>query len=290
MNSYKCPYLSGHTVITDSATYSVGNLPEGATVSWSLDAVYSNDIDFFTDNPEANQCKIIRRLMVPYADTLRAVVYLGGEELITLKKAIYAHFSHFYAIYDQMPSAGNTGAHRMITASTGITYIYGDAPVTVFSPNFTGMTITPVTSYSGQYTFSRVDDTSICLSLSSNSVYPLIIRVSSDDGNEAYTLNFNLISGGNFFLSVQSSGSRYELQLMNDGEGKAGSKGMKTSQEGTACWQLEVYQALTGRKVLSRSVTGRTAAFDTPTWDAGVYLINATIGDDKVSKKINVTK
>lgn len=228
--------------------------------------------------------------MVPYADTLRAVVYLGGEELITLKKAIYAHSSHFYAIYDQMPSAGNTGAHGMITASTGITYIYGGAPVTVFSPNFTGMTITPVTSYSGQYTFSRVDDTSICLSLSSNSVYPLIIRVSSDDGNEAYTLNFNLISGGNFFLSVQSPGSRYELQLMNDGEGKAGSKGMKTSQEGTACWQLEVYQALTGRRVLSRSVTGRTAAFDTPTWDAGVYLINAAIGDDKVSKKINVTK
>ena len=65
---------------------------------------------------------------------------------------------------------------------------------------------------------------------------------------------------------------------------------MKASQEGTACWQLEVYQALTGRKMLSRNVTGRTAAFDTSTWDAGVYLINATIGDDKVSKKINVTK
>jgi hypothetical protein len=61
----------------------------------------------------------------------------------------------------------------------------------------------------------------------------------------------------------------------------------ESSSENQA-WKLEIYNVVTGDKIVTQNVSGRSVSINTSGWKKGLYAARATIDKEVLTEKIQV--
>lgn len=82
------PRISGSTIICDQATYTIENLPAGATVQWSIPYSGAPYPQLTQNVPNVNQCTITNPYKYPVMMSLTARISKDGILLLTINKTV----------------------------------------------------------------------------------------------------------------------------------------------------------------------------------------------------------
>ena len=119
--------ISGPSTICDQAIYTIDNLPEGATVQWSLAHTGSVPYpDVIQNIPLINQCTITNEHRYPLTTTLTAQIYYNGNIIHTLTKTVTStdNSTTQYGSYYQQGCVVNNVTLRTLSGSINGNYFY----------------------------------------------------------------------------------------------------------------------------------------------------------------------
>lgn len=266
--------IVGPQLISSYATYSLDNIPNGCTVSWSLSDNYYNTHNCLMSNyPSTGHCLIVRdQNQDMMNDTLTAKIKYNGVTVRTLTKSkLYAY-------------AGFKGSYTSGNLSGNINYTYtfnvkANATTYITSPNFLGATVTY--SSSGMtpsfWVFNPTYGELTFVAPANNNI-PVIINVHDSSGNN-YTLY--AYTSGSYSINVSNGDGGITVTLVEDGD---------TSKEFTPDepWMIEIINATTGQVMATQSSTSRSETISTAGWPKGIYIVKVTIGKEELTEKVVV--
>ncbi len=96
----------------------------------------------------------------------------------------------------------------------------------------------------------------------------------------SYALNATIDGNGTCVVSLVDKENSAEVSSMLANYGITVTK--KES------WMFEVFNATSGRKVFSQEMTERSCSVSTSSWESGLYVIKAVIGNEELSEKLVV--
>lgn len=286
MNTYRS--LGALEIIGDSAihmdgsSYYVSNLPSGMTVTWSISDDYYQD-EIYEDEPNTNQCTI-------YGDanhemlnaTLKASVYSGTTLLQTATKIVSTQ-EVFHGTYY------NGQTTKQINLPNPL-YVLPGTQVCITSPNLVGASA----YYNGNVT-------PYIWSFDNSNGILYVGMPSSPSGTAVIYVHVTTALGNSFTLPIVRASTVYSMsvgvnhrqitvsliadedaenQLLRDGN----TDGSLSSKQ--VSWTLEVFNATTGKKVFNQEIERDDFTLDTTSWEPGVYIVKATIGDEVLSEKV----
>lgn len=276
--------IIGDSVITTNGTsYYVSNLPSGMTVSWSISDDYYQGA-LYENVPNTNQCTIHGDANHEILNaTLKASIYSSGTLVQTASKTVSTE-EVFHGTYY------NGQTTKPINLPYPL-YVLPGTQVCITSPNLVGASA----YYNGNvtpYTWSFDTNNGILyvgMPSSPSGSAAIVIYVTTALGN-SFTLPI-LRTSTVYSMSIEPNPGQITISLFNlkDGEDKQNNGGVdKLSSNDQFSWDLEVYNALTGKKVYNKEVDGASFTLDTTSWEPGVYIVKVTIGDEMLSEKIVV--
>lgn len=266
----------------DGSSYYVSNLPSGMTVTWSISDDYYQD-EIYEDEPNTNQCTI-------YGDanhemlnaTLKASVYSGTTLLQTATKIVSTQ-EVFHGTYY------NGQTTKQINLPNPL-YVLPGTQVYITSPNLVGASA----YYNGNVT-------PYIWSFDNSNGILYVGMPSSPSGTAVIYVHVTTALGNSFTLPIVRASTVYSMsvgvnhrqitvslvadedaenQLLRDGniDGSLSSKQVS--------WTFEVFNATTGKKVFNQEIERDDFTLDTTSWEPGVYIVKATIGDEVLSEKV----
>lgn len=289
--------IVGPSLACTSTPYYVENLPQGMHVVWSLENVSCACV-LETDTPSANQCSI-SGLNMPFHATLKASIYDGTTLFAVLTKYVYT-LSNSYGTYSQESCWYYNVQHPAIASKTLKTgeamFVHQGCTVTLNSQYFAGATVSHSGATPDVWFFDPINKVLLfSLPLYSGGI-PMMIDVHGENscGDVRFTF-FSVTNNGNItssLLNVEPLSNGYLLsinevtddKLMGSANDTNSSIQKKTEKE----WNLEIYSAKWGNKMLGHKVNGLQYTLDTSNWESGIYVIRAVIGDEVYSQKITV--
>ena len=276
--------IVGASVINNSESYYVNNLPSGFTVTWSLSDSYYNSNCIQQDTPSANRCTITRNSSHNMTNaTLTASIKYSGTTVYTITKTVSTPevFSGTYY---------NGQMTKQINLPSPL-YVLGGTDANVTSPNLIGASV----SYGGNatpYIWSLNSTSGILhVGMPSSGGNAIVVSVTTALGN-SFTLpiirasTVSSISVGTGLGLVTVSLVRDEVDSDVSSLFDDGIDILNSTQQ--VSWKLEAYNATTGQKAFNRDVDTESVTIDTTGWVPGVYLIKATIGVDTLTEKVVV--
>ena len=256
--------IVGPQIVSTSETYYVDNLPSGVTVEWSLSDSYYNQNRLQQDYPSQNQCTITRSGSYDMMDaTLTATVKYNGVTVQTLTKSGLYAFAGFKGTYSSSFGSGQyTAPNPIFTASNSL--------VTVTSPKLTGATLT----YSGDIT----------------PTYKLFfdnrIEVAIPSSGGSYIINVECQNGETYTIPIIRSSHPLAMNVsLNEEMLTVAMDGAVTDKQ---YWSLEIYNATTGEKNITKKVSGKSASLNTSGWKSGLYAVRVTVGREVLTEKIQI--
>lgn len=267
-------YISGPLLIVSyPGVYSVGNLPAGFTVSWSLSDSYYNQNCLQQNYPSTNQCTITRAQYHNMMDaTLTATIKYNGVTVLTETRSVNA-YTDFYGQYDSGGLTGTINYQHILYARPGSsTYIT--------SPNFEGATVSydntgTIPSY---FYFDTTQWKLYFVMPTNNNGIPIMINVNDGCGNyyQLYAMpvnykNLEILSDDNFII----------IMLNEEGNSE---RGLGLDRD----WTVEIRNATTGALMATQSLSSHLVTISTTGWAEGIYVVKATIGKEVLTKKIIV--
>ncbi len=297
--------ISGPTVLCSSNVFTLDCFPSDCTVTWSISGSIPSSLTLTQNSPYNNQCTITRS---GYAEfnyiTLCASIVRNGVTLRTLTKKIYR--DSFSGTYEETSSSYNGHTYPAISQTPitvrNATYVYINGIVTLYSDYFRNKNL----STSGPYTFySNVPENRVRFSLSSaNLSQPFTITIPASGCDDEVRLTFYAITPYlNYSLNITPLGGQaYELSLTRegsqtisdvDGQAREYTQGYASAEaDGSELvnepWTLEVTNAATGRKALTKEMDEPAFILQTEGWEPGVYVVRALVGDESLAGKITV--
>lgn len=281
------PYISGPSVVCDSAIYNINNLPAGATVSWTLtpDNNYTTDhITLQSDTLTPGVCTIHRTIPVPFKGVLSASVYYNGDSITTKSTRIIAHtpLGISFCIFEKIDGSSS---EPYLPLTNGISKVLNaNEPYYITSPNFCGMNFQIIHSSQGA-TFGRVSDNKIMVGVPAGGfLYVSVYGSGCNDfaisltAQSNHSLNISN-TDGMVNVSLQTVANETNPTLLIEEQSLSA-----TDEE----WTLEVLNIQTGRRMLMRNVSGNNTSFSTTGWESGIYVINARIGKETLSEIITI--
>ena len=294
--------LQGVSILCGSKTYSVSNLPTGATVSWSLISGNTSCVSLQANTPSTNQCTLTLTNSNGFNSvTLKADVIMNGVTVKSLQKVI-SKATPFSGTYEETSGSYNGYTYPSIsqTAITNpnATYVYIGGVVTLRSNYFTGKDITTSGPYQNyQFTGGNVINFALC-PWNVNQPFTIIVQEQGCDDEVQLTFNAVTYPSYAFQLNITPQGDNsFELRLFNaDGvedEETAvlnleSRQGQDADAQKNLSWNLEVTNATTGRKAASISLKEPTYLLDATGWETGIYIVRALVGEESLTGKITV--
>ena len=272
--------LSGPAVVSSSATYTVENLSQDFDVVWTLSNSYYNQNCIQKNYPTNAQCVITRNSSISMDNaTLTATIKLNNNVVKTLTKTVYAHVGFKGTYY-------NGQTTKTISLPTPLYFRNNITNAKINSPNLIDASVSFWSSMSWSH-----DATNGIIQFStpsSNTTSAIHVDCSNGDG---YNLTIITTNNSNL-LNVLVGDGQIEVSLIPvDDEESIGTSDIgflaKDATE-PLVWTLEVYDATTGRMTFSQKVEGSTFTIDTTSWEPGVYIIKAIVGDEVLSEKVVV--
>lgn len=290
--------IIGSNVLCGSQTYSVSNLPEGASVIWSLtsgDTLYTTlQVNF----PQVNQCCLTHNNVNFNSVTLNAEILMNGQTVKTIQKIVNKPLS-FSGTYEQL-SCSDYGFTTPAISPTSIPnnrtmYVYVGGIVTLTSEYFKFKDI--ITS--GPFgNFHFIGGNQIRFNLVPlNVTQPFVIKVVEQNCDDEVLLTFySCPIGNNYSLSISSCDSQtYKLRLLQNviesNKTTETSSISRTNFEETdniKSWNLEVFNASTMRKKISLGLREPSYVINTIGWEKGIYIVNVIIDKQVLTEKITV--
>lgn len=264
-NIYGYPFsINGPSYIEQSETYSISKIHPAYNVVWSLSNSYYNQNCLQQNYPTQNKCTITRSSSQDMTNaTLTATIKHNGVTVQTLTKSgLYAH-NGFKGTYSSSFGSGQyTAPNPIFTSPSSI--------VIINSPNLIGATA----SYTGDATptYWYFYDDRIVVGMPSTGV-AIVISVYCDNGTQ-YTIPI-IKSNTPYNMTVNFNGEMMYITLD------------ESSSENQA-WKLEIYNVVTGDKIVTQNVSGRSVSINTSGWKKGLYAARATIDKEVLTEKIQV--
>jgi hypothetical protein len=278
--------LVGNSVLCDSATYYINNLPPNAVVNWSLTG-YPFSITKLDNNPYPNQCKLVSSSSWTYFGKLQATISIDGENIAVLEKNIskyngidvdYSQWAH-----DPYPAVSSKDANLSTP-----NYVNPECTIFVYSQNFRNMNV----NYSGvtPLSWNHSDDNYLTFSLPTSSVgqtFTIHVRATSGNGNcNNFDIPFIATTG-----SVGTSNSQ-QLQITSEGNLLSISLDDKSINQtiGNIEWKVDIFDATIGKKAFSGQKHGTVQTIDTSSWKPGVYVAKCQLGNEILTEKFVIAK
>ena len=277
--------IGDSAISMNGSSYYVSNLPPGLTVTWSItDSYYQGVLE--EDEPITNQCTICGDASHEILNaTLKASVYSSGTLLQTASKTVSTE-EVFHGTYY------NGQTTKPISLPNPL-YVLPGTQVYITSPNLVGASA----YYTGNVT-------PYIWSFDTNNGILYVGMPSSPSGTAAISVHVTTALGNSFTLPIvrastvysmsvgtnpnQITISLFELKDDEDKQNDGDADGLSTKDP--LSWNLEIYNASTGKKVFNQEVDGASFSLDTTSWEPGVYIVKVTIGDEILSEKVVVKR
>lgn len=275
MNSYRAMIIKGPSKITSSASYSVQNLPSGMAVYWALnDSYYSQNCM----TQSSNECTITRASGHEMSNaTLTAYIIQGGQAICSYTKTI---------------STGNgfDGTYYNGQATVPIDlpnplYVLPGTLVTITSSNLVGATVSQNGGNATPTSWTFNSSTGVLKVGMPSSAGKTIAVKATCSGGVVYYLPITTTYEYFHLISMSRSGNTLEISITPNGSPEASlARSFSDKKE----WTIKAYNTMTGEKMLEQTISNPSYSINTTGWKAGVYVINAIVGDEVLSEKIVV--
>jgi len=274
--------ISGPSLISSSATYSIADLPSTLSVTWSLTDSYYNSHCLQQNTPSVNKCTITRNASHDMSGaTLIASIKLNGSVIATVSKSNLHAYAGFKGTYYNGQSTVQVNLPSPLSVSTGTL-------VTITSPNLIGATA----SQSGgnlSPTYWQLNNTSgvLKVGMPSSPSGAIVVRVNCPDGN-VYSLPIVQTNSSSLQMSMSLEDGVLRVSV-NTQEYIEELRSYGVEADATEMpWKLEVRNALTGEIVYENKFSESTCAIETAGWKPGIYVVSVIMGDKVMSEKIAV--
>ena len=274
--------IGDSAISMDGSTYYVSNLPSGVTVEWSItDNYYQGVLE--EDEPNTNQCTIYGNANHEMLNaTLKASVKSGTTLLQTATKIVSTQ-EVFHGTYY------NGQTTKQINLPNPL-YVLPGTQVCITSPNLVGASA----YYNGNVT-------PYIWSFDNSNGILYVGMPSSPSGTAVIYVHVTTALGNSFTLPIVRASTVYSMSvgvnhrqitvslvadedaenlLLRDGNTDESLSSKQVS------WTLEVFNATTGKKVFNQEIERDDFTLDTTSWEPGVYIVKATIGDEVLSEKV----
>ena len=291
--------MVGETSSTESTKcYAVSNLNlfPGYSVVWSF-SNNSGNILLEQDTPSANQCRITNLSNYNISGKLKAHLYYNNKVQCELARSITLAgqpaqpVQPFSGTYSQEGGIVN-GVYVPDIEETefgdyGHLFVRCGCNITLNSPNFIGNTVTHSGGTEVQNWYDNGQGT-ITFSVSPDIRYDktYTVQVKTFSGVLAAKFYIHVSRVGNGILGgprlqVSQSGHTCHVLLTSDSE-------TMPTIVGESGWELKIYRYSNGKCVYQEAVSEatKTKPINTAGWQEDYYIFEATIGEQKISKKI----
>ena len=309
-------FISGSSIPCNNSVYSISNLPNSYTVTWSWQNPYGPVLKSGTSNeseglrfpddppslypvlqqntPSTNMCTLNKNGNNYIKNTIVAAIKKNGTTVCTLTKPVdtgqnfsgnYAQAAHQYTNwYYPGVSGGYLGSGHTI-------YLYRGSTITLTSSDFVGATL----SYSGtnpigwthsgntvtfQFSFTDINDPNSPRYTQN----PASLTITGTYPNSCECFQFTVIGQipQNYALmSGDSPDMNLNISCLSD-------QTYSVSCGAIDNWELSVIDSATGETTHRSHVDGTEKTLNTSGWKSGIYIIKATAGKEVLTEKIQV--
>lgn len=277
--------------------YSVQNLPDGFTVSWSFNRTSGATTGWTlqVNAPVANQCTFSYTTKVALSGTLTAAIYKDSILVRSINKTL-EYTPMYLGTYYQNDTFHNTnpqntpvtafydGQHLTVIPKCNV-YIDFDIPVGYgvyhSGDNLLEWTNNGQGSVVLRFPYSRTQwQYQTIYGTYQNQNYEFYVDCRPDDGfidDPILDLDYY---GDNLVITLIKADAVEPESSDNslDGTNKANS--------GDDAWNLSIVNAITGRQVYSCRVNGESQRLSTTSWAKGLYVVRAQFDGQSLSQKI----
>lgn len=269
--------IIGNSVINNTSSYYIDNLPDSASVVWSLELPNTAVFSFQNAYPTANQCQITRLAQVAHTSFLQAKIVYEGDTIKTLNKAVFSHNATLTGTCEQPLIPGS------LQPLTSPIIIYRNTLTRIISPNFGGMTCPylPAISSGSIPAISKILFYEFDLILNNNLTIPFV----SEDGNTSFIIDF-FTYAKDYSLLTHMEGEELIVELSDDDEQSLPVQMIVEDKLNNMEWTVDVFCIENASVKTNKNVTGKCCSIDTSGWQSGTYVVMATIEGKTISKKI----
>ena len=281
--------ISGPSLISSSACYSIPNLPAGMTVTWASSNSHYKQNCLQQNTPSINKCTITRSSSQDMTNaTLTAVIKHGGVPIDTItKQGLYAYAGFKGTYY-------NGQTTKQVNLPNPL-YVKPNVSMWIQSPNLINSSVSLSGSFIPSYWNLNTTTGKLTMSTASTTGQTTLVTATCDNGDVFY-LPVMTTSNNNQLNLVISEGSLevslvpidYEFLDSQDVTTNSDVRSTYSDKGETPVWTLEVYNATTGEKVFGKEIEGTSFTIDTTGWKPGVYVVRAVIGDEVLNEKVIV--
>lgn len=272
-NARKPLTLEGPEKPCGHAVYEVPGLPEGYTVNWRLTNEPALEEQVDTANLPANRFEIIGNYVngTVYADINR-----NGTIVQTLEKRVNSSWG--FGGYVTGIRLANTMAPYLGLINGG-TYV-GNAgnSFTIHSPQLSNCTIYYSYNYrSFMYHVGNASEFTLTVP-SNNQGGPIMVEIVNDEDSTYFKMFIQVNSATR--MNIQHSDDICVVSLTSD----SGNGETVLSAEAED-WNVKVLDTMTGITKYQSNVHGTSAQISTTGWNSGIYVVQAKVGDEVLTKK-----
>lgn len=266
------PVITGPSLICSSAIYSVGAVPSGYTVEWTLSDNYYNQNCLQQNFPSQNLCTITHDSYNEMMNaTLTATIKYNGSTIKTVTKSGLNAYNGIKGHYISGELSGDFTYNYIYVKPNVHTYIT--------SLKFYDATITYDTNLSiPTYWFPNPTNGSLDIVVppSANGVNnPVLVYVDDVCGNHNVLM---LLVAATYSLDITNREDNIAITL-NDNENS------QRNSEIDCLWSCEVRNATNGELKAAQSSNSRFLSISTSGWAKGVYIVKASIGKELITEK-----
>lgn len=279
MNFSGQPYICN----SSTATYTINNLPSVCSVIWYLSNGFGPTAP--TLQSSGSTCTITNNLTSSYMGKLHADIYYQG----TLQKSCQQQIVAYGGFYGMV-----TTTNQQFSPSSPV-WVAPGSTVTLKSPNLVQKNVSySVVNPSAWQYYASEGGLTVGYPSGSSAYQPIVISIQNNtllsDCDNSYQIlimpttvlpHYQIQAGGD------NGNIMVELTTETDEEAK---KVIQTYSipieiEQNPTWTLEVFDAASGTKLITKNVTGTSAVVATGK-SRGVFVVRATIGKEVLSEKV----
>lgn len=264
--------IKGASYIVNSEQYYIEGLPSDFIVYWSLSDSYYDDYCIQQNTPSTNRCTITRASGHNMQNaTLTASIMKAGAVVCTRTMTVNAYDGFMGSYFNGVTTKNINLPYPLLVLPNTL--------VKITSPYLVGATA----SYAGDASITQwsFDNSSGVIYVGMPSSGSCVVSVSCTDGN-SYNLPIVLSSSPSMFSTGITDG-QLEVSLIPD-EQRQNTNVNSIFNEMT--WTLEIFNAISTEKVLTKTIRGGSYIIDTTGWKSGVYVVKVTIGKEVYSEKV----
>jgi hypothetical protein len=264
--------ISGPSLVCSSgASFSVDNLPPGATISWDQSSNISR-----SSSQGSNPCTFVSS--GSGTGWIEATISTGCGDIILPRKEITVN-PDIIGRYAQGTTWKDLYTVNFITSGT-TTVVSVDSEGSSAPFNWQLLPESSVVNWGSYYP----DNSVIGFDIISGNQASFSVSTTNACGNTVSKQYYFVVSGGGYYMSISPNPSTFETTISIE------STSVETASLDAATeeWDLEVYDQSQTLKAKKTKLKGKETDLNTSNWKEGVYVVRAKYKGEVLTEKLVV--